>query len=80
VLAILACGRFSYSAIPVPTRVALHRADGHVSLIGADRFTGDIDYGEIMAASVAASLPVLIVFLAAQKHFVKGLTIGAIKG
>jgi len=54
---------------------------GIVSLIGVDKqYTGNLDYGEIMAASLAASIPVFIVFLAAQKQFVKGLTMGAIKG
>ncbi|MDO8588316.1 MAG: carbohydrate ABC transporter permease [Armatimonadota bacterium] len=54
---------------------------GIVSLIGVDKqFTGDLDYGEIMAASLAASIPVFLVFLAAQKQFVKGLTMGAVKG
>jgi len=54
---------------------------GIVALIGVDKqFTGNLDYGEIMAASLAASIPVIIVFLAAQKQFVKGLTVGAIKG
>jgi multiple sugar transport system permease protein len=38
------------------------------------------EYGLIMAASVSAILPVFIVFLSGQKHFVKGLTTGAIKG
>jgi multiple sugar transport system permease protein len=38
------------------------------------------DYTLIMAASVSAMLPMLIVFLAGQKYFVKGLTAGAVKG
>ncbi|MBP1990681.1 carbohydrate ABC transporter permease [Paenibacillus eucommiae] len=39
-----------------------------------------VDWGLIMAGSVLASLPVLIVFLAFQRYFVKGLTVGAVKG
>jgi multiple sugar transport system permease protein len=38
------------------------------------------DYTLIMAASVSAMLPMLAVFLAGQKYFVKGLTAGAVKG
>jgi len=54
---------------------------GIVSIIGVDQnFAGDLDYGEVMAASVLASLPILILFLVAQKLFIKGLTIGAVKG
>lgn len=54
---------------------------GIMGVIGVDmNYAGDLDYGEVMAASVVASIPVFLVFLLAQKHFVKGLTIGALKG
>jgi len=33
-----------------------------------------------MAASVVATIPVLIVFLILQKYLVEGLTAGAVKG
>ncbi len=33
-----------------------------------------------MAASCIASLPVTILFILLQKYFVRGLTVGAIKG
>jgi multiple sugar transport system permease protein len=39
-----------------------------------------VDWGLIMAGSVLASLPVLIVFISFQKYFVQGLTVGAVKG
>ena len=38
------------------------------------------DYGLLMAGSVIAAAPMIIVFFACQKHFLKGLTIGALKG
>ena len=38
------------------------------------------DYNLVMAASVSALLPVIIVFLAGQKYFIKGLTSGGVKG
>ncbi len=38
------------------------------------------DYSIIMAASVSALLPMVLVFLAGQKYFIKGLTAGAVKG
>lgn len=54
---------------------------GIVATIGVDnQFVGDLDYGQIMAASLFASIPIFILFIAAQKHFIKGLTIGAVKG
>lgn len=37
-------------------------------------------WGLVFAASLIAIIPVLIVFLIAQKHFVQGLSLGAIKG
>lgn len=37
-------------------------------------------WGLVFAASLIAIIPILIVFLIAQKHFVQGLSLGAIKG
>lgn len=38
------------------------------------------DWAKIMAASVSASLPVLIAFIMLQKYMISGLTMGAVKG
>ena len=38
------------------------------------------EFEVIMAASIVASLPMIIVFLVMQKQFIKGLTGGAVKG
>ena len=38
------------------------------------------EYGLIMAASVLSLIPVLIVYVCLQKHIIKGLTAGAVKG
>lgn len=38
------------------------------------------DYGLIMAAASVATVPMLVVFLAFQKHFTQGITMGAVKG
>ena len=45
------------------------------------RFMGEFRtaYGEMMAASIMTSLPVVVIFLALQKHFVSGAVTGAIK-
>ena len=37
-------------------------------------------WGLVFAASIAAVVPVIVVFLIFQRHFVQGLTSGAIKG
>lgn len=38
------------------------------------------DWGPIMAATVLAMIPVLVLFLLLQRHMIKGLTAGAVKG
>ena len=50
--------------------------------IGLRMFIGQYssDYGLIMAASVISLLPVLIVFLVLQRHFVEGIASTGIKG
>jgi len=40
----------------------------------------EMDYGIAMAGAVLATLPVLIVFISFQKYFIKGITMGAVKG
>ncbi|OZM75934.1 hypothetical protein CFP66_43910 [Pseudonocardia sp. MH-G8] len=39
-----------------------------------------VDWGSTMAASVVLTVPVVIVFIALQKYFVRGLASGAVKG
>ncbi len=41
---------------------------------------GLTNWGPVMAATVLAMLPILLVFLALQRHMIKGLTSGAVKG
>lgn len=50
--------------------------------VGINDFIGQygIRYGELMASSVLISLPVIAVFFLLQRHFVAGLTSGAVKG
>ena len=38
------------------------------------------DYGIIMAGAALAAVPIIIVFLAFQKYFTQGITMGAVKG
>jgi multiple sugar transport system permease protein len=38
------------------------------------------DYGILMAGAAFAAVPMIAIFLAFQKHFIKGLTIGGVKG
>lgn len=39
-----------------------------------------VQYAGVMAGSVSAALPVLIVFIAAQKYFIQGITVTGVKG
>lgn len=43
-----------------------------------DRYT--TEWGSLMAGSVVATLPILIVFFFAQKYFIKGITLSGMKG
>jgi len=38
------------------------------------------DFGLIMAEAVPAAAPIVTVFIALQKYFTKGITLGAVKG
>lgn len=38
------------------------------------------DYGLLMAGAAYSTIPMFVVFFAAQKYFVRGITIGALKG
>ena len=39
-----------------------------------------VDWGDTMAAAAIITLPIIILFMLVQKHFVEGLTAGAVKG
>lgn len=38
------------------------------------------DYATAMAAIILSATPIIILFVALQKQFIKGMTIGAVKG
>ncbi|MCC2031728.1 carbohydrate ABC transporter permease [Microbacterium allomyrinae] len=42
--------------------------------------SGNIQYGPMMAGAVIATIPVLLVFLFNQRHFISGLSDGSVKG
>jgi multiple sugar transport system permease protein len=50
--------------------------------LGIRLFIGNYSqyYGQLMAAGVAATLPVVVAFFAAQRWLVRGITAGAVKG
>jgi multiple sugar transport system permease protein len=39
-----------------------------------------MQYGLLMAAATYAAIPMIVVFLMFQKYFLKGITVGALKG
>lgn len=41
---------------------------------------GRVDMGAVMAALILAVIPVVIFYLACQKHIIKGVAAGAVKG
>ena len=50
--------------------------------LGIDKLQAEnlTDFGLIMAGATLAAAPILIVFIALQKYFTKGITLGAVKG
>lgn len=40
----------------------------------------DTNYGLLMAGAALSAIPIIIMFVAFQKHFTQGITIGAVKG
>jgi len=44
------------------------------------KYENTTDYGAMMAGAVLASIPIAILFVSMQKHFLKGITIGGLKG
>lgn len=50
--------------------------------VGMNDYIGQygVRYGELMATSVIVSVPVIAIFFFLQRHFVAGLTAGAVKG
>lgn len=52
-----------------------------LSLLSSPRDTGQVaPVGEIMAGAVIAAVPMIIVFLFFQRYFLRGITVGALKG
>ncbi|WP_324607582.1 carbohydrate ABC transporter permease [Streptomyces sp. NRRL WC-3742] len=62
--------------------IILGPENGTTVTVGVYRAVGmhSADYGQLFAFMSLASLPILVLFLAFQRHFVKGLTGGATKG
>jgi raffinose/stachyose/melibiose transport system permease protein len=61
--------------------IILGPSNGTTVTVGVYRAVGQhsSDYGQLFAFMLLASLPILALFLAFQRHFVKGLTAGAAK-
>ena len=51
-----------------------------IASMGSEATGSALPYGEMMAAATLVSLPVIILFIMLQRHFISGLTIGAVKG
>ena len=54
---------------------------GMMSLMGVDQgVTQQLDYGVLMAGALVCSLPIVVLFIALQRFFIQGLTMGGVKG
>lgn len=64
-------------------QIVLHHDSKFTLPIGLNQLVsvyGENNYGELMAGTLLAILPVVILFMLLQKEFVAGLTSGAVKG
>jgi multiple sugar transport system permease protein len=52
-----------------------------LSMLVSPKDTGQVvPIGEVMAGATIAAVPMIVVFLFFQRYFLKGITVGAIKG
>jgi ABC-type glycerol-3-phosphate transport system permease component len=62
--------------------VFLHKQSNYTIALGLNFFRSSytVHWGYLMAASIVALLPVMIVFFFAQRYFIQGITFSGIKG
>ena len=62
--------------------ILTQKADSRTIMVGILNLTGQyqVDWGAQAAASLIGSLPTLFIFIFFQRYFIKGLTLGAVKG
>ncbi len=62
--------------------ILTQKADSRTIMLGIVNLTGQytVDWGGQAAASLIGSLPTLFIFIFFQRYFIKGLTLGAVKG
>ena len=62
--------------------ILTQKADSRTIMVGILNLTGQytVDWGGQAAASLIGSVPTLFIFIFFQRYFIKGLTLGAVKG
>ncbi len=62
--------------------IMLNSVDNLTLQLGLARLQGEFatDYGVLMAGAAISAIPIIVVFLAFQKSFTQGITMGAVKG
>ena len=62
--------------------ILTQRAESQTIMVGILNLTGQysVDWGGQAAASLIGSLPTLFIFIFFQRYFIRGLTLGAVKG
>ncbi len=62
--------------------ILTQKADSRTIMLGIVNLTGQytVDWGGQAAASLIGSLPTLFIFVFFQRYFIRGLTLGAVKG
>jgi len=71
-----AWNEFLYALVYVYSNDSKTLTTGLTSLMMGDTFI----WGQLMASSVIAIVPILIIYIVAQKYIVEGLAAGSVKG
>jgi multiple sugar transport system permease protein len=82
-LAVLAIFTFvgQWSSFFWPLLVANDKAHRVLQVgLASFKYENTTDYGAMMAGAVLAAIPIAILFITMQKHFLKGITVGGMKG
>lgn len=77
----LIIGLYSWNEFLIATTF-LQRADRLTAVVSFFLLSGQYtsDWGEIMAAALIIVLPVIVLFVALQRHFIEGMAGGSVKG
>ncbi len=73
-------GRSSSGALTFTTNDSIYTLPVALVNVESSDTYGQIDYGVLVAGAVIAMVPCIIIYVALQRYYVRGLVSGAVKG